>query len=84
MKLTGTSRVTDPDARARLELVQAEFRAACASIVEKHLGQAQAVAALHALESAPVQRYLAARHAMAPALRNALNQLEQRMGQIEI
>lgn len=74
----------DPDAAGRLEALHVEFRAACAAAVEKHLGREQALASLSALECAAMQRYVSARQAMAPALREALSKLYQKMGELEI
>jgi hypothetical protein len=74
----------DAPARARIEVLHGEFRAACASIFERHLGREQALASLGALESAPVQRYLVARQLLAPALEQQLAALKQRMGNIEV
>ncbi len=83
-KQTGRDEVTEPRARERVAALHEEFRVVCAAIVEKHLSRQQALESLAALESAPLQRYLAARQAMAPALAKRLAQLKQRMGEIEI
>lgn len=83
-KLTGDELVADPAARERVDALHREFRLACASILEKHLGRRQAAESLKALESATLQRYLAARHAMAPAFQRDLAQLTERMGDLEI
>jgi hypothetical protein len=83
-KQTGREAVAAPLARERLAALHDEFRGACAAIVERHLGRQQALESLAALESAPMQRYLAARQAMAPALAKRLAALKQRMGNIEI
>jgi hypothetical protein len=82
-KQTGNASVTEPLARERVAALHEEFRERCASIFERHLGP-QAVESLKALESAPLQRFLAARQAMAPALTERLAQLKQRMGNMEI
>jgi hypothetical protein len=84
VKATGAARVSDPDARARIDELQAEFRRACAAIFAKHVGAERARASLAALESAPVQRYLVARQTMAPLFAQQLGALRERMGKIEI
>jgi hypothetical protein len=84
LKQTGRETLTEPSARERVAALHEEFRDSCASIFERHLGRPQAVQSLRALESAPLQRFLAARQAMAPALTQRLAQLKQRMGNIEI
>ena len=83
-KQTGRETVTEPLARERVANLHDEFRDACASIFERHLGTQQALESLSALQSAPLQRFLAARQAMAPALAERLAQLKQRMGSIEL
>jgi hypothetical protein len=83
-KQTGSESAAEPLARERVAALHEEFRDSCASIFERHLGRPQAVASLKALESAALQRFLAARQAMAPALTERLAQLKQRMGNIEI
>jgi hypothetical protein len=83
-KQTGREAVTEPVARERIAALHEEFRDACAAIFERHLGRQKALESLNALQSAPLQRYLAARQAMAPALAKRLAQLKQRMGNIEI
>lgn len=70
--------------RERVEAVHAEFRRSCAETFERQLGREQALQALTALESAPLQRYLAARQAMAPAFVHQLGELQKRMGNLEI
>jgi hypothetical protein len=83
-KQTGSASVTDPAARERIGTLHEQFRRSYAALFEKHLGRDRAVAALAALETATMQRYLAARSAMAPALQRGLQQLQQRMGNIEV
>jgi hypothetical protein len=83
-KLNGREAVTEPLARERVAALHDEFRDACASILDKHLGRQRALQSLNALQSAPLQRFLAARQAMAPALTERLAQLKQRMANIEI
>lgn len=83
-KQTGREAVTEPSARRRVAALHDEFRDTCASILEKHLGRQRALESLNALQSAPLQRFLAARQAMAPALTERLAQLKQRMGNLEI
>lgn len=83
-KQGATERVAEPAARARIAELQAQFQRSCAAIFEKHLGREQALGSLAALESAPLQRYLAARQSMAPALGQQLGALQQRMGKIEL
>ena len=83
-KQTGRETPMEAPARERVAALHDEFRDACASIVEKHLGREQAIESLDALQSAPLQRYLAARQAMAPALAERLAQLKQRMANIDI
>lgn len=83
-KLTGNEAVADPAARERVDALHREFQLTCASIFEKHLGRHQALESLKALESAAMQRYIAARQAMAPSLQAELAQLTHRMGNIEI
>ncbi|MEO8179447.1 MAG: hypothetical protein ABI895_11510 [Deltaproteobacteria bacterium] len=82
-RLTGKESVCDPEARTRVEGLEDQFRSVYASIFERHLGE-QALSSLAALQSAPVQRFLAARQMIAPALRQRLAVLEQRMGDLEI
>ena len=79
-----TCRIADPEVRARIAELQAQFQRSCAAIVEKQLGREQALRSLAALESAPLQRYLAARQSMAPALSQQLSALQQRMGNLNI
>lgn len=83
-KQTGREAVTEPLARERVAALHDAFRDACASIFERHLGRQRAPESLNALQSAPLQRFLAARQAMAPALAERLAELKQRMGNIEI
>ena len=68
----------------RIAQVHAQFQRSCAAIIERHLGREQATSSLAALETAPLQRYLAARQAMAPTLSQQLGALQQRMGSLEI
>jgi hypothetical protein len=74
----------DQAARQRIEALHEDFRRRCAEIFERQLGTEQALQSLAALETAPLQRYLAARHAMAPALGYHLGELEKRMGNLEL
>jgi hypothetical protein len=76
-KLTGATR----DA---VEALRAEFRRSCAESLERQLGREQALRSIDALESAPLQRYLAARQAMAAAFAHHLGALQKRMGELEI
>ncbi len=70
--------------RERIEEVHAEFRRACAESFERRLGHEQALQSIAVLESAPLQRFLAARQAMAPAFSQQLGELQKRMGDLEI
>jgi len=71
-------------ARERIEALHQDFRRRCAEIFERRLGTEQALQVLAALETAPLQRYLAARHTMAPALGYQLGELQKRMGNLEL
>lgn len=70
--------------RDAVEAVHAEFRRSCAESFERQLGREQALRSIAALESAPLQRYLAARQAMAAGLSHHLSGLQKRMGELEI
>jgi hypothetical protein len=83
-RLTGQESVSSPEARARIASLQEQFQRVYASIFAKHLTEQQASGCLAALESAPVQRFLAARQLLRPALKQRLATLEQRMGNLEI
>ena len=83
-KLTGRGSVSEPEARVQIERWHAQFRQVYASIFQKHLGAQQALSSLAALESAPVQRFLATRQMIAPEVKQRLAELEQRMGNLEI
>lgn len=72
------------EARERVAALHQEFRRRCAESFERQLGREQAIESLAALESAPLQRYLAARFAMAPAFNHQLGELRKRMGNLEI
>ncbi|HEU4582088.1 MAG TPA: hypothetical protein VFS67_27720 [Polyangiaceae bacterium] len=79
-----TARLRDPLVRARLAELHQQFQQRCAEAFDQALGREQALLCLAALESAPLQRYLAARQSMAPALSQELSALQQRMGNLEI
>lgn len=83
LQLTGSPTISDPSVRARIEALRQDFRRNCASIFQKHLGE-QADECLSALETAPLQYYLAARRAMAGSLQRPLAELRRRMGNIQI
>jgi hypothetical protein len=76
-KLTGAMR----DA---VDALHAEFRLSCAASFQRRLGREQALRSIDALESAPLQRYLAARQAMAAALAHRIGALQKQMGELEI
>jgi hypothetical protein len=83
-KQEASGRASEPAVRARLSELHEQFQRRCAAIFEQHLGRERAPAVLAALESAALQRYLAARQSMAPALRQQLGALQQRMGNIKL
>src|SRR4051794_4914694 len=83
LRVSGRETVSDPRTRARMESLQEKFRRAYAAIFTKHLGEQRAPDSLAALESAPVQRFLAARQMIAPVLKQRLTALEKRMGNLE-
>lgn len=77
-------RASQPGVRVQLGALHEQFQRRCAAIFEQRLGRERAPAVLAALESAALQRYLAARHTMAPALRQQLGELQQRMGNLKL
>lgn len=83
-KQKAVTKLREPRTVERIAQLHVHFQRSCAAIVEKHLGREQAIQSLEALESAPLQRYLAARQAIAPALTQQLGALQQRMGSLEI
>lgn len=70
--------------RERISALHAKFRRRCAESLERQLGREQALQSLAVLESAPLQRYLGARQAMAVAFGKQLAELQKRMGNLEI
>ena len=56
----------------------------CAAVLEQHLGRQQALRAIAALESAALQRFLAARRSMAPALAQHLQSLQRQIAELEL
>ncbi|MEO8179417.1 MAG: hypothetical protein ABI895_11355 [Deltaproteobacteria bacterium] len=83
-KERGAARVSDPIVRERLDVLRAQFGRSCAQVVEKHLGREQALQSLVALESAPLQQFLAARRSMAPMLAQHLQTLRRRIAELEL
>jgi hypothetical protein len=79
-----SARMRDALVRAQIAELHQQFQQRCADVCAGVLGREQAVRSLAALESAPLQRYLAARQSMAPALSQQLSTLQQRMGNLEI
>jgi hypothetical protein len=70
--------------RQRLLEFQVEFRRAYADLLQKHLGEDGAAAALTALRAPALRRYVAARRAMTPELSAGLSGLVRRMGATEL
>ena len=83
-KERGAASVSDPLVRDRLEAVRAQRSRDSAQVLQKHLGREPALRALAALDSAPLQRFLAARRSLAPALARHLQTLRRRIAELEL
>ncbi len=68
----------------RIEALRRQYHGAYANVFEEFFGSERAVEVLVALQREPVQRFLAARRAMAPELAKRLEELERQMGAMEV
>ncbi len=68
----------------RIEALRRQYYQSYANVFEEFFGTERAVEVLVSLQREPVQRFLAARRAMAPELAKRLEELESQMGAMEV